>query len=90
MTNQPKGFNGKPLKCKICESILHLIRDCPLKNHPNGENIILYTGTSKTGACLLTSEARNSAVLDSNCTSTVAGKLWNECYLQSLSNDELS
>ena len=86
----PKGFNEKPLKCKICESILHLMRNCPHKNHPNGENIILYTGTSKTEACLLTREARNSAVLDSGCTSTVAGKLWIDCYLQSLSNDKLS
>ena len=38
----------------------------------------------------LTSEVRNSTVLDSGCTSTVAGKLWIDCYLQSLSNDKLS
>ena len=86
----PKGFNKKPLKCNISESVLHLMRDCPHKNHPNGANIILYTGTRKTEACLLTSEARNSAMLDSGCTSTVAGKLWIDCYLQSLSNDDLS
>ena len=66
------------------------MRDCPHKNHPNGENIILYTGASETEACLLTSEVRNSTVLDSGCTSTVAGKLWIDFYLQSLSNDELS
>ena len=23
------GLNGKPLKCGICEPILHLMRDCP-------------------------------------------------------------
>ena len=66
------------------------MRDCPHKNHPNVENIILYTGASETEACLLTSEVRNSTVLDSGCTSTVAGKLWIDFYLQSLSNDELS
>ena len=66
------------------------MRDCPHRNQiDSGENIILYTGTSKVEACLLTSEARNCAVLDSGCTSTVAGKTWVECYIQSLLDDDL-
>ena len=39
--------------------------------------------------CLLTNEVRNSVVLDSGCTSTVAGINWINCFLDSLSPDEL-
>ena len=28
-TVNPKGSNGIPLRCKICDSILHLFKDCP-------------------------------------------------------------
>ena len=38
----------------------------------------------------LTNEARNCAVLDSGCSSTVAGKLWMDCYLESLPKDDIS
>lgn len=80
----PTGLNGKPLKCRVCESVLHLMRDCP---HRNDNNIVLFTG-NKTDSCLLMSESRNSAVLDSGCSSTVAGRTWIECFIQSLSDDE--
>ena len=77
----PIGFNGKPNKCKICESILHYAKDCPHKR-PSEENITLFIDPREEEMCLFTSEARNSAVLDSGCTSTVAGQSWINCYLQ--------
>ena len=40
--------------------------------------------------CLLTSEARNAAVLDSGCSSNVAGKQWIKCFIDSLSEDKIS
>ena len=39
---------------------------------------------------LLTTEARNSVVLDSGWTSTVAGTKWINCFLDSLSPDGLT
>ena len=54
------------------------MRDCPHK----GENIVLYTGTDKIEAERVTNEARNCSVLDSGCSSTIAGKFWMDCYLE--------
>ena len=69
----PTGFNGKPTKCKICESILHYARDCPHRR-PVEDKITLFVGPKQEDLCLFTSEARNSAVLDSGCTASVAGQ----------------
>ena len=40
--------------------------------------------------CLLLSDARNSVVLESGCTSTVVGSNWINCFLDSLSPNELA
>ena len=40
--------------------------------------------------CLLISDVRNSVVLDSGCTSTVAGTNWINCFLDSLSPNEIA
>ena len=49
----PIGFNGKPIKCKVCESIMHLMKDCPYSNshmpYPtyeadSSEPVVLFTG----------------------------------------------
>ena len=85
----PIGFNGKPMKCKICESILHFMRDCPHRQNSSvEENVTLFTGTDETELCLLGSEARNSAILDSGCTSTVAGAYWVRCFLDNLHHED--
>lgn len=93
----PIGFNGKPIKCKVCESIMHLMKDCPYSNshmpYPtyeadSSEPVVLFTGGTKNDMCLLTYESRNSAVLDSGCSSTVAGKKWINCYIDSLSEPD--
>ena len=44
----------------------------------------------KEERCLLTSEARSAAVLDSGSSSTVSGTQWMQCYLDSLPSDKLS
>ena len=77
----PIGFNGKPNKCKICKSILLYAKNCLHKRNQEEEDISLYVGPKDDDMCLFTSEARNSAVLDSECTSTVAGQNWVDCYL---------
>ena len=42
---------------------------------------------NKIEAGSLTNEPRNWAVLDSGCSLTIAGKLWMDCFLESLSKD---
>ena len=64
---------------------MHLMKDCPYSNSrvpyltyetESSEPVVLFTGGTKNDMCLLTYESRNSAVLDSGCSSTVAGKKW--------------
>ena len=81
----------------MCDSILHLFNDCPHRyDYPkqaevfqskNTDDVVLFTGSKSDDMCLLTIEATNSVVLDSGCTSTVAGTNWIN-FLDSLSPDE--
>ena len=48
----------------------------------------MFVGPKQEDLCLFTSEARNSAVLDSGCTASVAGQSWVDCYLQTLDDDQ--
>ena len=50
-------------------------------------NICLVTGGLKRDIQQLGEVARNCAVLDCACSSTVCGEKWLQCYIQSL-NDE--
>lgn len=93
----PAGPDGSPLKCLICESIFHFARMCPDSYENMGrqvkikeEEAVLFTGTKTEEMRNLTSESMNAAVLDSACSSTVAGQKWMDCYLDTLSRAELS
>ena len=85
-STNPYGEDGKPLKCKICESIFHFARYCPdsYENLEKTEQACLFTG-NKADSQVLLSESLNAAVLDSACSSTVTGEKWISCYLESLS-----
>ena len=83
------GLNGKPLKCRICESILHLMRDCSHRNEKENENFTVFTG-DEIERYLLLSKSWNSVILDSGCTSNVAGKLWIDCFLETLQACDLN
>ena len=86
-----------PLKCNTCESILHFAKDCPhsYANLNKSESVplkvsVLFTGQKKRRKMsVLLSESVHSAILDSGCSSTVAGEQWITCYLDSLTPDEL-
>ena len=89
----PLDPEGKPLKCIICESVLHFARDCPhsYENLNKLDSVVqaaLFTG-QKEELSILLSESINSAILDSGCSSTVAGKQWITCYIDSLTKKEL-
>ena len=48
------------------------------------ENVVLFTGYNKTDIAQLGFEARNCAVFDSMCSSTVCGENWLDNYVYSL------
>ena len=48
------------------------------------ENVVLFTGYNKTDIAQLGFDARNCAVLDSACSSTVCGENWLDNYINSL------
>ncbi|OWF53616.1 hypothetical protein KP79_PYT25470 [Mizuhopecten yessoensis] len=54
------------------------------------EHTVLFTGYHKEGITQLGSDARNCAVLDSACSSTVCGNTWLQTYLDSLGEDDRS
>ena len=90
MTN-PIGVDGYPLKCKICESIFHFAKNCP-DSYENlerkTEEAIMFTGNKMEEIQTLLNESMNAAILDSACSSTVAGKIWMKCYLDTLSEEK--
>ena len=51
----------------------------------NMEKAVLFTGGKVDALNILAAESMNAAVLDSACSSTVAGENWINCYLDTLS-----
>ncbi|CAG2190172.1 unnamed protein product [Mytilus edulis] len=84
------GPDGLPLRCLSCDSIRRLVKQCPHsyenmdKANQGVEKAVLFTGNKSQEALVLLTESANSAILDSACTSTVAGETWMKCYLDSL------
>ena len=84
----PDGPDGQPLRCLSCDSIRHLVKQCPHSYENMAkqkvEKAVLFTSNKPQETLLLLAESANSAVLDSACTSTVAGETWMNCYMDSL------
>ena len=95
----PTGTDGKTLTCKYCGSFRHLvanfqhtketmakvhITDTSPKDEQEDEHVVLFTGYDKREIAQLGIDARNCAVLDSACSSTVCGETWLENYLNSM------
>ena len=87
----PVGSDGQTLICKACGSYRHLMAECPdsWENMRRGnvveeENVVLFTGYNKQEIQQLGVDARNCAVLDSACSSTVCGENWLDSYIHSL------
>ena len=100
VVNRP-GSDGKPMRCRGCESIGHLIRDCPhVGSRPQAhfadvdDNTDFYEETiclfSVEESCQFLAEASDSVVLDTGCSATVCGNEWLEMYLSSLSEEQRS
>ena len=97
----PTGVDGKVLTCRSCGSYRHLVANCLdswenlskvniTESEQEADDFVLFTGYQKQNITELGNDARNCAVLDSACTSTVCGKTWLNRYVDSLSNDDKS
>ena len=91
----PAGPDGKTLTCRVCGSYRHLMKDCPDSwenlrrvNIVDDENAVLFTGYNKDEICQLGIDARNCAILDSACSSTVCGRSWINGYINSLNEGD--
>ena len=91
----PTGPDGKVLTCRVCGSYRHLMKDCPdsweniKKVHlVEDENVVLFTGYNKEEIYQLGIDARNCAILDSACSSTVCGQNWIDSYINSLNEGD--
>lgn len=84
----PNGPDGQPLRCLSCDSVRHLVKQCPHSyenmSKKKVEKAVLFTGNKPQETLVLLAESANAAVLDSACTSTVAGETWMNCYMDSL------
>ena len=77
----PDGPDGQPLRCLSCDSVRHSYGNMAKGNI---QKACLFTGNTPQETLILMAESANSAVLDSACTSTVAGQEWMDCYIDSL------
>ena len=92
----PTGPDGSLLTCKSCGSYRHLMAACPhswenmskVNICDAEEDVVLFTGYIKEDVRNLGKDARNCAVLDSACSSTVCSKTWMDSYLDSLSDED--
>lgn len=90
----PLDSDGNPIKCRSCESIRHLMKDCPdswenMKKvldvqFTRTDKAVLFCGNKTEELQVLVNEAVNAAVLDSACSHNVAGKEWMNCFIESL------
>ena len=69
---------GEILRCNICESIFHFVRDCPdyVSGFPKKKNEIKLQYYIEEVFHTLSQETANMAVLDSECTKTICGENW--------------
>ena len=88
----PKGDDGKPFLCSSCGSYRHMLPKCPdsyenlQKNfggQQNYDDIALFANKG-----LLGYEASNKAVIDTGCSSTVAGQDWVNTFIETLTEKE--
>ena len=91
----PVGPDSRTLTCKSCGSYHHLLHACPDSwenmakiNIAEKEHAVLFTGYNTEEVQRLGIDARNCAVLDSACNSTVCGDKWINNYIQSLDNSD--
>ena len=86
----PHNKDGEITKCNVCGSIHHWMKSCP-DSYKNQIKIKDEPNITLIGECMdkLIGETISMAVLDSGCIKTVCSKTWLNCYLESLTSEEL-
>ena len=81
---------GEILRCNICESIFHFVRDCPdyVSGFHKKKNEMYLQYYMKKVFHTLSEETANMTVLDSGCTKTVCREKWLTWYLERLPEDD--
>ena len=77
---------GMIRRCSICESVKHLMRDCP----HNVDKKVLFQSGLDSDFCetvVLVNEAFNKALIDTGASYNVCGEVWLSTYLDSLSDE---
>ena len=77
---------GTIRRCSICESVKHLMRDCP---HNVDRKVMFQSGLDSDfcEAVVLVNEAFNKALIDTGASNNVCGEVWLGTYLDSLSDE---
>ena len=89
-SRNPIGRDGRPTQCHSCGSIYHWLPQCPNSSEnkkPVTKEVNISYLTEQVEQCFLeqeVSEALNSAVVDSGCTSNIVGINWLHCYFDTL------
>ena len=92
-----RDVSGQLKTCYNCGSYRHMVADCPHtwenmrknKVYYVEEQVVMYTGYNQDEIQRLGNESRNCAVLDTACTSTVCGDKWLQCFLDTLTEEQL-
>ena len=93
----PPGADGNPSTCAICGSILHWARDCQHARENTTRNqsdeddavfetniVLLNINRQENQSKPLLGQTVGATILDSGCSKTVCGKVWYECFLETL------
>ena len=90
-SGNPVGADGQQLQCHICKSVMHFSYHCPHKDKGKKSDSVtkvdVHFFTDEVEQCFMeqvVSESLNCALLDSGCSSTVCGKNWLSCYIDTL------
>ena len=84
----PLASNGRPSRCAICSSTMHWAKDCPHnENKEDSDEVVeahVVLMSLKSDDNTLLGDTIGCAVLDSGCNRTVCGRVWYNCYLDTL------
>ena len=74
-------FNPR-LRCNRCESVMHLIKDCPHSDRSENVNECREISEMETAEC------HQVALLDSACSKNVVGEEWIREYIDNLTEED--
>ena len=83
-TENPVNQYGIKMRCYACDSLTHMVANCPKKNEVEEVNIVLLNSKPDNKQKNLVLETLGKGLLDSGCTRTVAGEFWMNEFLSTI------